>query len=265
MPDGKSWLSKVSLDATIAVFGMAIVGLGVPGYIWSRIQGIGIESLVAFAVPMILFLASEIYRLIQRPKWVKASALARSSVILLLVYTSSWSTFFLLPSQNLITASTGSTISVVILLGGIVVRGIYERDGVNRGRPPDKVGHSVSGVVVDGQSTGLDFILIHNLNLRGGDGLWVPPGGHYDPRAMEPFDALKQKLIQEIGFECSNIPLRPELDVRVREHDTSLAKAFSAPLFYLRESLQGICKDNHSVHVAAVFACRVEMSAPIEY
>ncbi len=70
----RSLFSKVSLDATIAVLGMALVGLGVPGYIWSQIKSVAIESLVVFAVPMALFLASEIYRLIQRPKWVKAAA-----------------------------------------------------------------------------------------------------------------------------------------------------------------------------------------------
>ncbi len=254
----RSLFSKVSLDATIAVLGMALVGLGVPGYIWSQIKSVAIESLVVFAVPMALFLASEIYRLIQRPKWVKAAAMARSSVVLIIVYTVSWSIFFLLPNQSYVANSTASIISVIILLGGIVVRGIYERDGVNRARLPDKVGYSVSGVVVEKQSTASEFILIHNLNLRGGEGLWVPPGGHYDPRSTEPFDALRQKLIQEIGFECSNISPLPELDAKVRDHDTSLAKAFASPLFYLRENLQGVCKDNHSVHVAAVFACKVD-------
>lgn len=119
-------------------------------------------------------------------------------------------------------------------------------------------GHATTGIViVEGQEP--SFILVFNKNLRGGRGLWVPPGGHFRPARDNPDQRLIQKLETEIGMRCEIIPTHHHcLPEHSGDRRTESADWIEPPAFVLRENMFGRCSEGHDAHFDMVYLCRTD-------
>lgn len=118
----------------------------------------------------------------------------------------------------------------------------------------ENVGFAVTGIVIcTSNPEEPHFILVFNRNLRGGKGLWVPPGGHFIPHQEEPTEKLLFKVTTEIGVKCTIINTFRHLRVTPEQLSTDHAKWILAPVFLLDEDLMGRCSHGHEVHLDSVY------------
>ena len=92
------------------------------------------------------------------------------------------------------------------------------------------------------------FLLVYNRNLRGGEGLFVPPGGHFDPRREDPVIRLKDKVRAEIALESTVWDHGPFLRPDTESRNTQGARWIDPPTFVLEEDLFGKCSHGHQFH-----------------
>jgi hypothetical protein len=118
------------------------------------------------------------------------------------------------------------------------------------------VGFANTGLIIVGTGDSASFVLLLNKNLREGKGLWVPPGGHFDPMVEESTRRLKTKIEDEVGLRTEVIPSPNLLGLRVSDLKTTSAAWHDPPLFLLEEDLMGRCSHGHKTHLDYVHLLR---------
>jgi hypothetical protein len=106
------------------------------------------------------------------------------------------------------------------------------------------------------------FVLIRNRNLRGGKGLWVPPGGHVVLAGNRPERQLLDKVLSETGFSANL--LETHTDLMPADQSAWSTKACTwlhPPAFLLIEDLMGTCSRGHTSHVDFCYICLASGSA----
>ncbi|MBP8811707.1 MAG: hypothetical protein KBI14_34205 [Kofleriaceae bacterium] len=122
----------------------------------------------------------------------------------------------------------------------------------------ETLGFAVTGVLIVKPSSGAPyFVLVRNENLREGAGMWVPPGGHYEPQHDgSPFEKLRAKIYAEVGFRARLFhPYDVELGPEESEKKMEGGAWLPPPVFYLRENLHGRCSWGHTSHLDFVYIC----------
>ncbi len=262
-----NWLIK-ALGSTIArTIGLIIAPLmvtffGVDKFFlnWKLIPADVFIGLVALPVFLVVF---DTYRIIRRPPQIALIPLIWGTCTVVGFYLATLSLAIRF-SDNPGNGFFLSVFCCCIFIFAILTREFWSIQKASWSKSPGHVGFAVSGVLVQGEGSDAKFVLIRNLNLREGKGMWVPPGGHFDPAVKEPYVAIKEKILSEIGVDCELIELAPVGQPNRFQHETALAKAYPAPLFFLREDLQGECKEHHTTHIASVFACRIVEGALVQ-
>ena len=118
----------------------------------------------------------------------------------------------------------------------------------------ETVGFAVTGIVICRSNPDEPhFILVLNRNLRGGRGLWVPPGGHFIPHREEPTAKLLFKVATEIGVRCTVIDTSALVQAGIEELTTDRTRWLVVPAFLLDEDLMGKCSHGHEVHIDSVY------------
>jgi hypothetical protein len=151
-------------------------------------------------------------------------------------------------------SSTPIFLALAMLLLGHLVRLVNDLS-LGRASGPS-TGLAATGLLVVHHSGEDQFLLVLNRNLNGGHGLWVPPGGHFDPEVDEPAERLIAKIRTEV---CRNATIwSPDSLARPDSLQLSTAETrwLSPPLFLLDEDLLGQCSHGHLRHLDLVYACR---------
>ena len=117
----------------------------------------------------------------------------------------------------------------------------------------ERVGYAVTGIVICDDRDDPYFVLVLNLNLRGGKGLWVPPGGHFTPHLEDPQEKLLQKITKEIGVTCQVLDVTKHLIAGRSDLTTDRTAWLMPPVFLLDENLMGRCSHGHEVHIDYVY------------
>jgi hypothetical protein len=134
---------------------------------------------------------------------------------------------------------------------------ILEHSNVIETRRLATVGFAVTGLVIGNPKSDHPFFyLVLNKNLRGGKGLWVPPGGHFSPQFEDPVEKLRHKVKAEIGVDCKvHYPYGPrELNDR-QDLRTEGGEWITPPVFVLKEDLGGLCSHGHLIHLDFLYLC----------
>ena len=120
------------------------------------------------------------------------------------------------------------------------------------------VGLAATGVLIDGSSGADEFVLVLNKNLRNGEGLWVPPGGHFPDTAEDPARELATKVRLEVAAESKLIPTSGLYGIPEQREFSSLhTEWWTVPAFLLNEDLHGKCSQGHERHIDAIYLLRV--------
>lgn len=253
------WVKKAFHElSTTLVVAFVVAGIG-----WAIAKSQFIEQaaklpkglILTYVITFLAVILFDLYRNISSPRHVRSAGVLGGATFIAIAFLGA--VVMVVVSDSDSNQISGQlSYPFFALIGMLLVRGFWEIQRQDWERPIESIGFAVSGILISGDGEHAKFVLVRNTNLRDGAGLWVPPGGHYDPKKKEPFLALQEKIVSEIGCECTQINLNGKSELF--DHHTSLAKAYAAPIFYLREELQGDCKEHHSVHIAAVFACKVK-------
>jgi hypothetical protein len=125
---------------------------------------------------------------------------------------------------------------------------------VDEYRTQSRIGFAATGIVIcESNRDDPTFILILNRNLRGGGGLWVPPGGHFTPNREDPLERLLTKVRREIGMQCTVIVPKGKVGHELGKLRTDRVKSLVPPAFLLEEDLMGHCSHGHEFHFDLVY------------
>ncbi|ONI87600.1 hypothetical protein ALI144C_09475 [Actinosynnema sp. ALI-1.44] len=133
----------------------------------------------------------------------------------------------------------------------------------NTSTPPGRtLGFAATSVLVHDRGTsGKFFVLVHNLNINSPHGLWVSPGGHFDPDVDDPTDVVIKKIASETGF-IAELVATPGLETRgaATSLSTTETRWIEQPDFLLDEDLGGSCKMDHKRHLDFIYICSTKGS-----
>jgi hypothetical protein len=137
---------------------------------------------------------------------------------------------------------------------------LYESNIFHWGLPArTESGLAVTSVLIlERASEPPQFILIKNENLNHGRGLWVSPGGRWNPGVSSPDASLTEKIESEVNFK-SEICTIGSIDENMpasREWDSIECRWFRAPHFLLFEHLSSVRTDFPLAHLDLVYVCR---------
>jgi 8-oxo-dGTP pyrophosphatase MutT (NUDIX family) len=104
------------------------------------------------------------------------------------------------------------------------------------------------------------FVLIKNQNLNRGLGLWVSPGGRWDPAMSTPTSRLLDKIAEEVNYEAQILPVGTLTPIMPPWHELENrdCKWFQPPQFVLYESLETQRSDFPHHHLDLIYLCRTD-------
>lgn len=155
------------------------------------------------------------------------------------------------------TAAYGSLLGsmLVVIASQSTTAGLEARRLRHAVKEATDLGFATTGVLIDlSDPEDPRFLLVFNQNLRAGEGLFVPPGGHFTPATERPVPRLLDKIRSEIGVQATvetdagMLPPAPYMA-------TEGAEWIEAPAFVLREDMYGRCSHGHSEHHDYVYIC----------
>lgn len=149
------------------------------------------------------------------------------------------------------------TTLLLLLFSKLLQSMLFQYGFINETRRASKVGFAATGIVI-GNAAGAHpyFYLVLNKNLRGGKGLWVPPGGHFTPQIQNPIEVLISKVKAEIGVNCRvYYPYGPDELKQSEELRTEGGEWITPPVFVLKEDMGGVCSHGHSMHLDFLYLC----------
>jgi hypothetical protein len=117
----------------------------------------------------------------------------------------------------------------------------------------ERIGYATTGIVICEDKDDPYFLLVLNLNLRDGKGLWVPPGGHFTPHVEVPDKKLLQKIKAEIGLACEFLAVPKQFIIDRDDFTTDQTAWLRPPVFLLDENLMGRCSQGHELHIDYVY------------
>jgi hypothetical protein len=120
-----------------------------------------------------------------------------------------------------------------------------------------------SVLILDRATEPRRFMLIRNENLNNGRGLWVSPGGRWNPSSSSPEGSLMEKIEREVNLksEIYRIGSIDEITPVSGGLDSSDCRWFRAPHFLLYENLSSERADFPLYHLDLVYVCRSDGSA----
>ncbi|MDR0604753.1 MAG: hypothetical protein LBG80_10660 [Bacteroidales bacterium] len=177
----------------------------------------------------------------------------------LLLYSISICIFFILACTIKEPEYIHNNVSIIIafcffISGRLIIESYIYREIRRKKDLMELLGFAVTSVLIEQNTNSHNFIIVLNKNLRGGKGLWVPPGGHFTPYMEHPEIKLKNKIYEEIGVECDIIYDNRQMPEDGDKKNTE-TEWFIPPAFLLKELLPEKCKQNHSSHFDMIYIC----------
>jgi 8-oxo-dGTP pyrophosphatase MutT (NUDIX family) len=153
--------------------------------------------------------------------------------------------------------STGIFLSLALLALLCLVREGGAQQRMSEQIADAAVGFATTGILVTTEPRESAFVLVLNKNLNSGNGLWVPPGGHFEPAdGVDPADELLKKIEDEVGVQAAIQEVEGERAI-ADEFSTNETTWLTPPLFLLDEDLLGTCSKGHQRHIDFVYLCRM--------
>ena len=146
---------------------------------------------------------------------------------------------------------------LVLLLGRLVLHAAYYVAATEEERRWELMGYAVTSVLIsEAIANDPQFILVMNRNLRGGNGLWVSPGGHFTPHQDDPRNALLARIAAEVALQAKIFSTTANnLPSVLEDLKTDACEWIAPPAFLLREALFGLCSHQHTSHLDFVYLC----------
>jgi hypothetical protein len=219
----------------------------------SRIDLYDITFITISGIIFVVFLVYDIF--------IQSNDRYKDIKITLTIYTLSIISFFAITnwsSEELIRGNLPIVFTFIILITSKVTyfSKIYI-DNIDLKKKRKNIGFAATGILINiGNIEKPSIIIVLNKNLRGGEGLWVPPGGHYFPYTERAEDRIKTKINQEIGVDCEIFnPYPLNVPHRIEDADTDEVKWLLPPVFFLEENLIGKCSEGHDTHIDLIYLC----------
>ena len=118
-----------------------------------------------------------------------------------------------------------------------------------------KVGFATTAVLVVKSHKKNKFLLILNRNLNDGEGLWVPPGGHFNPQQEDPSVKILSKINDEVGLKAKIVQHQCHLVDPIENLNTNETEWIYPPAFVLKENMLPRCSHGHFIHFDFVYIC----------
>ena len=224
-------------------------------FFWARIQkSAGEIAAVEFVVPAIAMLAMAAVDVgISRRGSISGPIIAAyiftvvAAVVILTITSSQF-------------AATG-LFGVYTLLTFMTLRAaaqVWETELLHWKRSRVVEGLAVTSVLVLRSTNGEDsFVLVKNQNLNAGKGLWVSPGGRWNPTVSAPDERLIEKIQKEVNYKARILTVSQiEKDVaNSTDMNSSECQWFRPPHMLLYEKLGSDRSEFPSNHLDLVYVC----------
>lgn len=169
--------------------------------------------------------------------------------------------FFVLTFGDIDRTSSGQ-LSTQMLVAFLVVRFaayVYVARNLHWGedeRPRN--GLAVTSILInDGDARDRVFVLVKNSNLNDGVGLWISPGGRWDPGVASPEERLINKIAEEVNVKASVVDIGTLAGVTppFSKLDSQDCRWFHAPHILLYERLGSNAQGFPLHHLDLVYVC----------
>lgn len=207
--------------------------------------------LIVVIAHWLIFLGFNVFVFLRDLRLLTFSLIGHGVFVLTVVGLTIWSN-----QQTLIT-NVPLYIGLFVLASTQILQQIYfNHRFITDTKRSAKVGFATTGIVIGSPSSAHPyFTLVLNTNLRGGKGLWVPPGGHFYPQFETPVEKLREKVRAEIGVNCEIYSPYTPLEIKNNESRVEGGEWITPPTFVLKEDLRGLCSHFHTFHIDFLYLC----------